>query len=284
MSAEKLAPFHPTPEVLALGEPERVFAESPAVANLCRWAAQLLGGGLVLAAPGAIGWFWLLAPAELNGTPAAQLGFSLIAAVGATMGALLLASAFFYGHASAYALFGDALAISQRGAWKVLPWCDVKAFHPLTLRAFPHLELRDGTKVPLNAHGSAFAEELYREIKRNVESPFTISRVERASSAPEPEPAEATAAKGKEDSPWGMLIVGVLSLLGAAWLFAQLEGLEQTGGEMRIHWAIAIAYNLGGKWGAAGLVGVVGIGLLLGGLNGLINGGKRPEPGRRDAR
>jgi hypothetical protein len=281
MSSQKLAPFHPPPEVLALGTPEQVFAESTAGARVCRWAALTLGSALLLAGAGLAAWFWLLSPAELRATEGAQIGLSIAAATAAGLGALFVVSGWFYGQPSAYALYDGALALCRRGKWAVLPWCDVKALHPLTLRAFPHLELRDGTKVPLGADGSFFAEELYREVRRNVESPFTISRAEAPAPAPEEKAAEP-AAEGQEQpsSPWGMLVGGVGLVLAAAWFFNYLQGVETTGGEIRAHWAIALAYSLGGKWGAAGLVGAIGAGLLISGLNGLINGGKPGGPPR----
>lgn len=282
MPSIDLAPHRPTPEVLALGEPERIFADPRWLANACRAVCALFGATLALGAAALAVYFWLLGPDELRGK-VPHVAIALASGALGVGGVALVLAGWLTGHPSVYLIFAGALAMKRRGTWQVVPWCEVKAVHPLTLRAFPHLELRDGTKVPLGANGSFFADELFREVRRAVESPLLFAPCGRPPvnvAEPLPVPPPEGGKSAGEDSPWGLLIAGALLMLGAAWFYLHLQQLEAEGGDMRIHWMIAVAYNLGGKLAAAGLLGAVGLGLLIGGLNGLINGSGAAARGR----
>ncbi len=64
---------------------------------------------------------------------------------------------------------------------------------------------------------------------------------------------------------WTCVGFAVVACVLAAVLFGVFTWLEAEGGSVRIHWAVALAYYVGGKWGAVGLLlGVGGLSLLLG--------------------
>ncbi|MCE9546822.1 MAG: hypothetical protein K8T25_15185 [Planctomycetia bacterium] len=65
---------------------------------------------------------------------------------------------------------------------------------------------------------------------------------------------------------WGKLCGGIFMLGLAVWLYNELSHLESDGGSFRIWWGIALAYKLGGKWGAVGLIGGFGIIFVLWGI------------------
>jgi hypothetical protein len=56
-----------------------------------------------------------------------------------------------------------------------------------------------------------------------------------------------------KDSWCGLLLAALFFFGVSIWLFFRLTNLEATGGEIRVNWMIAALYNIGGKWGAAGL-------------------------------
>ena len=63
---------------------------------------------------------------------------------------------------------------------------------------------------------------------------------------------------GPFDEWWGKLLGAPLCWGIAIWLFYQLGRLEVEGGSIRVNWFIAVAYKLGGRWGAVGLFAVLG--------------------------
>lgn len=56
----------------------------------------------------------------------------------------------------------------------------------------------------------------------------------------------------------GHLGWGVFFLASAALIHNILEQFEASGGDLRIHILIVLAYNLGGKWGAVSLFVIAG--------------------------
>jgi hypothetical protein len=59
---------------------------------------------------------------------------------------------------------------------------------------------------------------------------------------------------------WTSMGLTVVFCVLAVVVFFLFSWMEEGGGSMRIHWALALAYNFGGKWGAAGLcVGLAGL-------------------------
>lgn len=86
----------------------------------------------------------------------------------------------------------------------------------------------------------------------------------------EPQADAATDADG-EDSPWGTLVLGILMIVGAGWIYWYFGKLEAEGGSVRmpaIAWAI---YGAIGRTGLAGVVGLLGAVFMFGGLAGVRN-------------
>jgi hypothetical protein len=71
-------------------------------------------------------------------------------------------------------------------------------------------------------------------------------------------PKKEEAPKESLDSWQGKLLFALGAFAGAAFLYYIFDKMEAEGGSMRIHWIIAIAYNLGGKWVPVGLCLVLG--------------------------
>jgi LPXTG-motif cell wall-anchored protein len=72
-----------------------------------------------------------------------------------------------------------------------------------------------------------------------------------------------------EESPWGTLVFGLVLIAGAGWIYWYFGKLETEGGEVRmpaIAWAI---YEWLGRVGLAGVVGLLGAFMTVGGLVGL---------------
>lgn len=77
---------------------------------------------------------------------------------------------------------------------------------------------------------------------------------------------------------WGKLLGGTVFWGLGIWLFYELGKLEVEGGRLRIHWLIAVVYNLGGRWGAVGLCALLGTLLLGHGLYQFSTAAKKPSP------
>jgi hypothetical protein len=74
------------------------------------------------------------------------------------------------------------------------------------------------------------------------------------------------------DEWWGK-ILGVPFFWGVGvWLYVALGNMEENGGAVRVNWFIALAYKLGGRWGAVGLCGVLGVLFLFWGIHQLRTG------------
>lgn len=57
---------------------------------------------------------------------------------------------------------------------------------------------------------------------------------------------------------WGQLLIGAFFFAVAAFVYWYITGLETTGGQARIHWLVAIVYNIAGKWGCVLLFAIPG--------------------------
>ncbi|HEX8834905.1 MAG TPA: hypothetical protein VF719_11925 [Abditibacteriaceae bacterium] len=84
-------------------------------------------------------------------------------------------------------------------------------------------------------------------------------------------PAKATPAKvatlDDDDTEWWIVVgAGILLLALAAFSFWRFSVMETTGGFMRMRWYTALLYNMGGKWLAAGLFSLLGIGSIIVGI------------------
>jgi hypothetical protein len=84
--------------------------------------------------------------------------------------------------------------------------------------------------------------------------------------------------ENESTGPWSEIIVGIVIFAVAFGLNEYLANMEEHGGSIRIHWIIALAYNIGGRWGAIGLLAVVAIGWIMHGTNRLLNGPAAPKP------
>ncbi|MEQ8789215.1 MAG: hypothetical protein RIC55_23075 [Pirellulaceae bacterium] len=77
------------------------------------------------------------------------------------------------------------------------------------------------------------------------------------------------------DEWWGKLLGAPLFWGIGYWLYYELGRLETEGGTVRINWFFALAYQLGGRWGAVGLCAVLGAVFLAWGLVHLASGTKK---------
>ena len=74
------------------------------------------------------------------------------------------------------------------------------------------------------------------------------------------------------DEWWGKVLGAPLFWGIGVWLYYALGKVEQSGEGIRINWFIALAYKLGGRWGAVGLCGVLGLLFLVWGIRHLQRG------------
>jgi hypothetical protein len=75
--------------------------------------------------------------------------------------------------------------------------------------------------------------------------------------------------EGKGLSPLSNILIGLFLYIAGTFLFFYFIHLEQTGKSESMHAAVALLYNLGGKWLVAAVCAVIGTGFLVGGIVGL---------------
>ena len=63
-------------------------------------------------------------------------------------------------------------------------------------------------------------------------------------------------------SGWQSILYGLVSLGIGLLLYFLLSLKESGGGSMRVHWFVALAYWVGGKWVVGGLPAFIGVSLL----------------------
>ncbi len=88
-----------------------------------------------------------------------------------------------------------------------------------------------------------------------IDTPFAVERDE----------------KGKRNDHYAMIILGLVVLGLAAFLYMQFEQLEQEGGEMKTHAIIALLYENFGKVITTGLLAIAGLALAFTGWRKLQN-------------
>jgi len=62
-----------------------------------------------------------------------------------------------------------------------------------------------------------------------------------------------------ESTWWKTMGIGLLIVGATVFLYFFFTDLETTGEARRIHWLIALMYNIGGKWVTCSVVGMLGI-------------------------
>ncbi len=70
----------------------------------------------------------------------------------------------------------------------------------------------------------------------------------------------------REENPIVTIVMGLLMIAGAVWLYTYFSGFEERGGSMRMNVILLALYKLGGKWLACGLVAAVGIAVTVVGI------------------
>jgi hypothetical protein len=277
MDMQKLMALSPPPEVLALGQPEHVFVGSAVTTAVKKWGGTLLMLALMAMFAGIGVAFRLTAPEHLQnnvGIAAVAYGLSGFFVI---LSGLMIGMLWHSSHTSAYALFPQALALSRDGAWSVVPWHEVASFEGQTLRHYPHLRLRDGRKVPLQ-EGSLFANALYREVRLRVDQAHGQSTPAAKTADPTPTSVAASvAAAPAKESPWGIFICGIVLCVMTVAAYNFVDRMEAEGGSMRVHWILAIAYNIGGKWGLTAVCALVALGTTLGGMVRILNASSNQE-------
>ncbi len=63
--------------------------------------------------------------------------------------------------------------------------------------------------------------------------------------------------EAKPESPWSLFLTSLIIIGLTIAMYVMITNMEASGGSMRIHWLVALAYMFLGKWG------VVGIGTLI---------------------
>jgi hypothetical protein len=280
---KNIARFKPTPAVLDLGRPERIFHGSATTAAVIKAVMLLLGLVCIAGTLGAAIGFFMYAPAELR-NDARTLGLLGVgAALLVAVGGMFVYGAYWLPRASCYLIYPDGMAFTQGKGWDMLAWEDVAEFRPSTHSHYPHLLMLDGSKVQL--HESASYINTLHEV---IQDRLLETRADHGIplEAVDEQPAEPHAAdpkpKEEPESPVGLVFGGVLLVAAAAWFYLHLKGLEDAGGgEFTSHWIVVLAYLIGGKVVAAGLILLVGLGLIVKGL--LLQGEQeqKEEPARK---
>ena len=67
---------------------------------------------------------------------------------------------------------------------------------------------------------------------------------------------------------WGSVLFGLLMIGGAFFLYYTFDNLEREGGSVRMNVLFILLYNIGGKWLAAIVLALIGIGTMIAGFNG----------------
>jgi hypothetical protein len=67
---------------------------------------------------------------------------------------------------------------------------------------------------------------------------------------------------------WGSVGFGLLMIGVAFFLYYTFDNLEREGGSVRMNVLFILLYNIGGKWLAAIVVALIGIGTMIAGFNG----------------
>jgi len=70
----------------------------------------------------------------------------------------------------------------------------------------------------------------------------------------------------EKQSPWISLLVGIIILAFAIYLFITLQQFENEGGEISLNWIIAIAYDIAGKWITSGILALIGLAITIGAI------------------
>ena len=58
---------------------------------------------------------------------------------------------------------------------------------------------------------------------------------------------------------WGQILIGVFMLLFAWFMYSYITRVEEVTGRGRVHWAVAIVYNIAGKWGTVLFFAIPGL-------------------------
>jgi hypothetical protein len=172
MESEDLAEYQLSAAVVALGEPERVFAQTRSLVKAIRRLA--LGTGLVFvaAAVGLVPFFRMIGPPELTqggvGLVVIFVSVALLAIFGAILtvfGVRSIASS------PVYALYSKAFAYLEQGTWTIVAWDQVSEFCEPGLKSmYAQLLLRDGRQITLR-NDFFYPDMFYDEVKRRVTNP-----------------------------------------------------------------------------------------------------------------
>jgi hypothetical protein len=176
--SEELAAFHPPPEVVVLGPPDRVFTQTtvlkatwaqlgPGASALVpnpEWLALGLGVGVAVA-----GLLLLLAIAVVPWD--AKKYFFLIGMAALVFGGALIALAWqtwIHKPKYSYALYPQALVCVQNGTWTIVTWDEVAEFRGhYNWGSRASLVKRDGRELRLGEH-ILFPGRLYKEVERRL--------------------------------------------------------------------------------------------------------------------
>lgn len=82
-------------------------------------------------------------------------------------------------------------------------------------------------------------------------------------------PAGSSQPQSKGASPVVYILIGLFLYAAAAFMYFYFAHLEATGGSTSMHAAVALLYNLGGKWLVVSIAPLIGTLSLIGGIVGL---------------
>jgi hypothetical protein len=288
MTADELARLNLPDDIRALGEPELVFRSANKEESFPQWAKYAVSITLILGSLAFIGLVLAAAATvphvrQRTGVLAAMIG---VPALAAAFGVFLLRFAMNGAGGALFLIYKDGLAFHRGMGWRTVGWAEVERYDPNGNMSYPILVLWDGSSVFLyDTEGRASSEVLqeirYRVAQYHRDNPEAVAEARAAVAAAKVAEAEAEA-EAEKPSPVGQLIGGLVLLGLAVVFFYYLDQAEAKGGSVKMNVFVALAYKVGGKWVAAGLVAAVGVGVLANGLRAaLAEGGEKARVNSR---